>query len=74
MINNAEDLKKVLADEIDKLREGKTTPKEANAVTQLAGKLISLVKLEIEYNKDKYNNPSEPLIPFMNREQKALTE
>lgn len=45
------DLREILADEIKKLRAGETTPANVNAVTNASGKILSSVKLEIEYSK-----------------------
>jgi len=48
---NINTLREILAEEIDKLRKGKTTPANVNAVTNATGKILSTVKLEIEYSK-----------------------
>lgn len=45
------DLRLILADEIHKIREGKTTPANVNAITNASGKILSSIKLEMEYNK-----------------------
>lgn len=47
-INN---LRTILAEEIGKLREGSTTPANVNAITNATGKILSTVKLEMEYHK-----------------------
>lgn len=47
-INN---LRTILAEEINKLREGSTTPANVNAITNATGKILSTVKLEMEYHK-----------------------
>lgn len=44
-------LRTILAEEIMKLREKKTTPANVNAITNATGKILSTIKLEIEYNK-----------------------
>lgn len=48
---NINDLREILSEEIDKLREGKTTPASINAITNATGKIFSSIKLEIEYAK-----------------------
>jgi len=50
-IKTINDLRDILADEIRKLREGTTTAVAVNAVTNATGKILSTVKLEMEYNK-----------------------
>jgi hypothetical protein len=47
-INN---LRGILAEEIGKLRNGETTPANVNAITNATGKILSTVKLEMEYHK-----------------------
>ena len=48
---NINDLREILSEEIDKLRAGKTTPANINAITNATGKIFSSVKLEMEYAK-----------------------
>lgn len=48
---NINDLREILSEEIDKLREGKTTPANINAITNATGKIFSSIKLEMEYAK-----------------------
>jgi len=50
-ITNVEELRKFLANEMERSASGNITPASANASANLAGKIISSVKLEIEYNK-----------------------
>jgi hypothetical protein len=50
-INNVEELRDFLSQELDRVREGKSTPASANASANLAGKILSSVKMELEYNK-----------------------
>jgi hypothetical protein len=50
-IQNVEELRDFLAQELDRVREGKATPASANASANLAGKILSSVKLELEHNK-----------------------
>lgn len=48
---NVNNLREMLAEEIQKLREGKTTPASINALTNASGKILQSVKLEMEYAK-----------------------
>ena len=48
---NINDLREILSEEIDKLRQGKTTPASINAITNATGKIFSSIKLELEYAK-----------------------
>jgi hypothetical protein len=50
-LTNVIDLRKVLCEEIKRLRSGETTPSALNAIVNASGKIISSVKLELEYNK-----------------------
>lgn len=50
-IQNMNDVRKVLCEEIEKLRENKTTPANVNAIVNATGKIISTIKLEIECAK-----------------------
>jgi len=50
-IQNIGDLRQILAEEIEKVREGKTTAANVNAVTNASGKILSSIKLEMEYCK-----------------------
>lgn len=48
---NIRELREILGEEIQKLREEKTTPANVNAITNATGKVLSTVKLEMEYCK-----------------------
>lgn len=48
---NAGDLRVILSDQIRDLREGKATAQNVNALCNAVGKIISTVKLELEYAK-----------------------
>jgi len=37
--------------EIQKIREGKTTAANVNAIVNASGKILTTIKMEIEYNK-----------------------
>jgi len=50
-ISNVEELRNYLANELERVSSGQTTPAAANASANLAGKILSSVKMELEYNK-----------------------
>lgn len=50
-INNVEELRSFLASELERVSAGTVTPASANASANLAGKMLSSVKMELEYNK-----------------------
>ena len=45
------DLRDILADEIEKIRAGKTTPANVNAVTNATGKILQSIRIEIDVAK-----------------------
>ena len=61
-IKTINDLRVILAEEINKIRNGTTTAANVNAITNATGKILSTVKMEIEYNKLLGKTP---LIPFI---------
>lgn len=48
---NINNLRAFLVEELTSLREGKSTPEIANAIVNVSGKILSTVKLEMEYRK-----------------------
>ena len=50
-IMNVNDLRIMLAEELTKLRNEQTTPASLNAIVNATGKILSTVKLEMEYGK-----------------------
>lgn len=46
---NIDDLRAVLSDEIRSIRDGEATAARVNAVSNAAGKILSTVKLQMEY-------------------------
>jgi 3-methyladenine DNA glycosylase Mpg len=56
-IKNMNDIRAILCDEIEKLRDNKTTAANVNAVTNATGKILSTIKLEMEYAKLTNKNP-----------------
>lgn len=43
------DMRAILSDEIERLRSGESTPATAGAVTNAVGKILSSIKLEMDY-------------------------
>lgn len=62
-------LRTILAEEINKLRAGETTPANVNAITNATGKILSTVKLEMEYRKLLGKVPDINFIDIPNRKQ-----
>ena len=58
------DLRIILSEEIEKLRNGETSAANVNAVTNATGKILSTVKLEMEYIKLTGGLPD---IPFLKK-------
>jgi hypothetical protein len=46
---NLDDIRAVLSDEIAGLREGRSSPAQVSAITNATGKILSSMKLEMEY-------------------------
>ena len=65
-------LREILAEEITKLRNGETTPANVNAVTNATGKILSTVKLEMEYHKLLGKTPEIEFIKV--KDEKLLKE
>ena len=61
-INTVSDLRVILAEEIEKIRSGKTTAANVNAIVNATGKILTTVKMEIEYNKLIGKTPEIPFI------------
>ena len=45
------EIQEILCDQIDRLREGKSTPAEANAIMHTTGKFLSTIKMQLDYYK-----------------------
>ncbi len=59
---NINELRGVLSEEIEKIRAGTTTAANVNAVTNAVGKILSTVKLEMEYCKLTGKTPAIELL------------
>ncbi len=55
-INNVEQLQSYLAEQVTSISEEGITPAVANAQANMAGKIISTLKYQIEYNKMRGKN------------------
>lgn len=52
------DLRTILTEELLKLREGRATAKDVNAIANVASKILHSVKLELDYCKMTRQTPS----------------
>lgn len=50
-IKNVEELRDFLSEELERLRRKESTPASANASANIAGKIMSSAKMELEHNK-----------------------
>lgn len=57
-----DEIRAILSDEIDRLRNDDSTPAKANAVTNAVGKILSTVKLEMEYQRLTGRKANIPLL------------
>ncbi len=58
MITNINDIRNTLAMAVDSVVDGSMTAAQANAITNASGKIISSVKLQMEYAKMAGVKPS----------------
>lgn len=68
MIKNMDDLRGIIIDQIEKLQSKESTPAVANAIFNGVGKVLSTVKLEIEYSR--YIRKFEGSLPLQISKQK----
>jgi hypothetical protein len=57
-MKTVQDMRKILAQEVAKLQRGKGDVKRANAINNACGKVISSVKLEMEFYKSIQQTPN----------------
>lgn len=57
-----DDLRAILSDEIDRLRNGESSPAKANAVTNAAGKILASINVEIKYHQAAGRQPRVPML------------
>lgn len=53
-------LRGILSEQIEKIREGQATAANVNAISNATGKILSSVKLELEYHKLTGKTPNIP--------------
>ncbi len=70
-ITNIEELRTFIAEEMERLKSQSSTPAAANASANLAGKMLSSVKMELEYNKMVGATPS---IDFLSQNAKKMLD
>lgn len=70
-LKTVNDMRLLLSEEIVKLRDGNTTAANVNAIVNATGKILSTVKLEIEYNRLVGRMPD---IPFIEAGKKAVQD
>jgi hypothetical protein len=56
------DLRAILSEEIDKVRSGRATAASVNAITNASGKILSSIKLELDYHKMIGKTPNIPAL------------
>ncbi len=71
-IKNVEELRDYLSETLEKINSGDTTPAAANASANVAGKILSSVKLELEHNKMAGTNPDIGFLKNFNKGIKKL--
>jgi hypothetical protein len=59
---NLNELRGILSDELQRLRDGDTTAANVNAISNATGKILSTVKLEMEYAKLTGKTPDIPML------------
>jgi len=62
-ISTVNDLRTVLAEQINRIRNNEATPAQVNAVTNATGKILSSIRMEIEYCKLVGETPHIDFIP-----------
>lgn len=58
----ASDLIDVMAENIQRLRDGEASPAVANAIVNSAGSMLRIVKLQMEYAKMTGQTPDIPML------------
>lgn len=54
------ELRTILSEQIEKIRAGQATAASVNAISNATGKILSSVKLELEYHKMVGKTPNMP--------------
>lgn len=71
-INSTVELRETISSVLDKVVSGDIMPTQANAVSNLIGKYLHTIKLEMEYHKIKDMRPSIKFLEPENKEPKKL--
>lgn len=66
VLPNVNEIQATLWEQVIKLREGETTPANANAVSNAVGKMFTGVKLQMEYYR---LTGATPVIPFLTNKE-----
>ena len=66
------DMRAILAEEIQKLRNGDTTAANVNAIVNASGKILTTVKMEIDYARLLGHTPDIAFIEAKGSKPKAL--
>lgn len=67
-LQNMDDLRNFLSEEMRKVSSGDSTPAAANAVANIGGKIMQTVKMTLEYCK---MTGQTPYIPFINIQKES---
>lgn len=54
------ELRSILSEQIERIRDGQATAANVNAISNATGKILSSVKLELEYHKMVGKTPNIP--------------
>lgn len=73
-INNTIDLRNHLANVLEQVASGKITPAAANAAANVAGKVLSTVKMELDFSKVTGAQPSIDFLKHLPKSQHAQLE
>ena len=73
-ITDVNSLRDFLAQELEKVSRGETTPASANAAANLCGKILGSIKMELEYNKMVGATPHISFIKTLNRNESKKIE
>jgi len=65
-MKGTQDVRKVITEEVNALRTGKSIPARGNAIANLIGKLIQTVKLDIEVHR--YVSSDKRQVKYLNTE------
>lgn len=68
--STANDLMEVMAENIQRLRDGEASPAVANAIVNSAGSMLRIVKLQMEYAKMIGEKPSIPMLLTLDQHDK----